>query len=189
MIDQRHRPVVADPVLVTRLFNSTQFAWLWLVVRLYLGYQWLNAGWHKVTGKGWVDGGAAVKGFFTNAIRIPETGKPPISYDWYRSFLQWLLDSGSYSWFAKLVAYGEVIVGIALIFGILTGFAALGGAFMNFNFMLAGTASTNPVLFLAAILLLLAWKAAGHIGVDRWLLPKLGTPWHLGQSDPATRSA
>jgi thiosulfate dehydrogenase (quinone) large subunit len=48
---------------------------------------------------------------------------------------------------------------------------------MNWNFIMAGTASTNALLFLFAILLMLAWKVAGWYGVDRWLLPKLGTPW------------
>jgi thiosulfate dehydrogenase [quinone] large subunit len=52
---------------------------------------------------------------------------------------------------------------------------------MNFNFMLAGTASTNPVLFLAAILLIMAWKVAGWWGLDRFLLPLLGTPWRPGR--------
>ena len=49
---------------------------------------------------------------------------------------------------------------------------------MNMSFLLAGSASTNPVLFTLAIGLILAWKVAGYYGVDRWLLPMLGTPWH-----------
>ena len=51
------------------------------------------------------------------------------------------------------------------------------GALMNMSFLLAGTVSTNPVLFFAGILLILAWKNAGYLGVDRLLLPALGTPW------------
>ena len=66
----------------------------------------------------------------------------------------------------------------ACILGILTGFAAFFGALMNMSFLLAGSASTNPVLFTLAIGLILAWKVAGYYGVDRWLLPMLGTPWH-----------
>ena len=52
------------------------------------------------------------------------------------------------------------------------------GSFMNMSFMLAGSASTNPVMFALAIGVILAWKVAGYYGVDRWLLPMLGTPWH-----------
>jgi thiosulfate dehydrogenase [quinone] large subunit len=68
-------------------------------------------------------------------------------------------------------------VGIALILGAFTGIAAFLGAFMNWNFMMAGSASTNPMLFVIAIGLILAWKVAGYIGLDYFLLPWLGTPW------------
>ena len=89
-------------------------------------------------------------------------------------------DHGWYHWFAWVIALGEVTVGVMLIVGAFTGLAALAGATLNFNFMLAGSASTNPVLFVLAMLLLLGWKVAGWIGVDRWLLPALGTPWSHG---------
>jgi thiosulfate dehydrogenase [quinone] large subunit len=45
------------------------------------------------------------------------------------------------------VAYGELIVGIALLFGAFTGVAAFFGLFMNLNYLLAGTVSINPILF------------------------------------------
>lgn len=169
-----HR-VIGNPKLVRFLFETTRISWLWLIVRVYLGYQWLTAGWGKVTSDGWMKTGEALKGYFMNAVRMEP--RPVITYDWYRNFIQGMIDSGAYVWFAKIVAVGEVLVGLALILGILTGFAAFGGAMMNFNFMLAGTTSTNPVLFLLAVLIMLAWKVAGHWGADRWLLPALGTPW------------
>ena len=83
-----------------------------------------------------------------------------------------------------LITFGEIAVGLGLIFGILTGFAAFFGAFMNMSFLLAGSASTNPVMFTLAIGLILAWKVAGYYGLDRFLLPMLGTPWQPG---PAIR--
>ncbi|MBT4003565.1 MAG: hypothetical protein HOF10_09660 [Chloroflexi bacterium] len=48
---------------------------------------------------------------------------------------------------------------------------------MNWNFMMAGSASTNPMLFVVALGLILAWKVAGYIGADRFLLRWIGTPW------------
>jgi len=48
---------------------------------------------------------------------------------------------------------------------------------MNWNFMMAGTASSNPLLFASGVFLILAWKTAGYWGADRFLLPLLGTPW------------
>jgi thiosulfate dehydrogenase [quinone] large subunit len=44
---------------------------------------------------------------------------------------------------------------------------------------MAGTVSTNPVLLMLAALLMMAWKTAGYIGVDRYLLPRLGVPWRI----------
>ncbi len=125
--------------------------------------------------------GFALKGFWERAIMIPEKGRPPISFDWYRDFLQYLLNTESYTWFGKLIAYGELLIGVALVLGAFVGIAAFFGAFMNWNFMMAGTASINPVLFTLAILLILAWKVAGYVGLDYYLLPLLGTPWKPGR--------
>jgi hypothetical protein len=47
------------------------------------------------------------------------------------------------------------------ILGIFTGLAAFFGAFMNMNYLLPGTVSTNPILLVFAVLLMLAWKTAG----------------------------
>lgn len=181
MAKEKTYQILPDPPYVSKLFGSVRFAWVWAVIRIWLGWQWAVAGWGKVGNPAWVDGGAALRGYLSRAVAIPETGNPQVTYDWYRAFLNFLLEGGHYTWFAKLVAWGELLVGIGLIVGAFTGFAALAGAVMNFSFMLAGTASTNPVLFLAAILLIMAWKTAGWIGVDRWLLPELGTPWAAGE--------
>ena len=75
-----------------------------------------------------------------------------------------------------------MLVGIALIVGIFTGLAAFFGGFMNFNYLMAGTVSLNPLLFVIATWLVLAWKVGGWYGLDRWVLPSLGTPWHPGES-------
>jgi thiosulfate dehydrogenase [quinone] large subunit len=104
-----------------------------------------------------------------------------VAFDWYRDFLLWLLSVGAEGFFGKLITYGQVLVGVALIFGAFVGLAAFFGAFMNWNFMMAGTASTNPMMFLVSLLLVLAWKVAGYYGLDRWLLPALGTPWRPGR--------
>jgi thiosulfate dehydrogenase [quinone] large subunit len=168
---------LADPPLYRAIFANTMMAPAWLIIRLYVGWQWLQAGWHKVQGDGnWLENDG-VRGFWLRIVEVPQEGSPAIRYDWYRDFIQFLLDRGVSGLFSWIIAVGEVSVGIALIIGVFTGFAALGGAFLNMNFLLAGSASTNPVLFLLAILLLLAWKVAGYIGVDRWVLPLVGTPW------------
>ncbi len=64
----------------------------------------------------------------------------------------------------------------ALILGFLAGFSAFMGGVMNVSFLLAGTLSTNPVMFILATWLVLAWRVAGYWGLDYWVLPRLGAP-------------
>jgi len=168
---------VEGPAFSRYLFANTRAGLFWLPIRLFLGLSWLEAGLHKATGGGWLDGGSALRGFWTSAVSIPDKGHPPISYDWYRDFINLLLNGHHEGWFAYVVTFGEIAVGIGLILGALTGIAAFFGALMNMSFLLAGSASSNPVLFTAAIGLILAWRVAGYYGVDRYLLPMLGTPW------------
>ncbi len=169
--------VIEEPPLIQQLLNNPRYSLIWLALRIWLGLQWVEAGLHKIEDPAWTQTGEALKGYWERAVAIPETGRPLISFDWYRDFLQGMLDAGSYIWFAKLVAFGEFFIGIALILGLFVGIAAFFGGFMNWNFMMAGSASTNPLLFVAAITLILAWKVAGYVGADYFLLPILGTPW------------
>ena len=193
ILKQDQKRVIEEPEFVKTLFSSPKFSALWLALRVWLGWKWLDAGLHKLDNPAWMDGGEALKGYWTRAVAIPESGRPAISFDWYRDFIQGLLDAEAYTWFAKLVVYGEVLVGIALIVGAFVGFAAFFGGLMNWNFMMAGSASSNPLLFIAAITLILAWKTAGYIGADYYLLNWIGTPWNrerveteqVGQPQPA----
>lgn len=180
--DMTHRQI-DDPPLARMVFSSPSTAWLWLLARLWLGTQWIEASLHKLSDPAWVTTGEAVRRFWQNAAAVP---RPParvlVTYDWYRVFLQFLLARHAYTWFAPMVAYAELAVGVALVLGLLTGLAAFAGGFMNFNYMLAGTAGTNPVMFVVTVLLILAWKGAGFYGLDRVLLPLLGTPWQPGSA-------
>ncbi len=168
---------VEDPAIVQKLFNNITAAWLWLPLRIWLGWQWIDASMHKINSPAWVQTGDALKGFWSGIVVVPAEGRPAIAFDWYRNFIQAMLDAGTYTWFGKVVAYGELLVGIALIIGAFTGIAAFFGALMNWNFMMAGSASSNPMLFIIAVFIILAWKVAGHFGADYYLLRWLGTPW------------
>jgi thiosulfate dehydrogenase [quinone] large subunit len=102
------------------LFTSSEYAWIWLVARVYLGIQWVEAGWHKMFDPSWMSGGQAVHDFWARIVIVPEQGRPAIAYDWYRQFIQFMLDNGWHVWFGKLIAVGETTVGIALLVGIFT---------------------------------------------------------------------
>jgi thiosulfate dehydrogenase (quinone) large subunit len=170
---------VEGPAFTRFLFNNPRAGLFWLPIRLFVGFQWLEAGWHKINDPAWVgaDAGTAILGFWQNAVAIPEEGRPSITYEWYRTFLQFLIDNNLQVPFSYAIAFGEAAVGLGLLVGALTGIAAFFGALMNMSFLLAGSASSNPVMFTLAIGLMLAWKVAGYYGLDRWLLPLLGTPW------------
>ena len=173
----RRGEIVRDPPLLQKLLNDPRAGWLWLLPRLWLGYQWVESGSGKLSNPGWTQTGEALRGFWANAAKIPETGRPLIAFDWYRAFIQMLLDAQAYTWFSKLVVAGELLIGVALILGAFTGVAALMGGFMNWNFMMAGSASVNPVFFVISVALISAWKVSGYIGADYVLLPWIGTPW------------
>jgi thiosulfate dehydrogenase [quinone] large subunit len=42
---------------------------------------------------------------------------------------------------------------------------------------MAGAASVNGVFFGLSVMLVLAWKIAGYIGLDYYLLPLVGDLW------------
>jgi thiosulfate dehydrogenase (quinone) large subunit len=87
--------MISDPPFAVDLFNNTRWAWLWLILRIYLGYTWLSSGLTKVSNPAWVETGQALRGFWTGAVQVPESpARPPIAFDWYRAFIQWMLDMG-----------------------------------------------------------------------------------------------
>jgi thiosulfate dehydrogenase (quinone) large subunit len=139
--------------------------YLMMFPRVWLGWQWLQAGLEKVSNPAWASG-EPLRGFWLHAVAMPAGERPPIAFDWYRAFIQALLDSYAWPWFAGVVASGELFVGLALLLGLFTPVAAGTGALMNWNYMMAGSASTNPVLFPLALAVLLTGRKAGALGAD-----------------------
>jgi thiosulfate dehydrogenase [quinone] large subunit len=169
-----------DPPVARALFGHVDFAWIWLILRVYAGYEWASAGWEKLHSAAWTgsQAGAAMTGFVNGALQ-EASGAHPAVQNWYASFLHTVVLPHVVAW-SWLITLAEFLVGIALIAGIFTGIAAFFGGMMNMNYLLAGAVSTNPILLLIAFFLVLAWKTAGWWGLDRWILPALGTPWRPG---------
>ncbi len=200
-----------EPPVARRLFASTTFAWLWLLLRLYLGWEWFVSGWAKTFGGtitwkfwdwgndaysltgtancGWIRScvvngqsvprGSAVQGFASSAIKDSEGPHPNVAYSWYVDFLKWVRDHG-YKFLGPAVAITELVVGVLLIIGLFVGIAAFVGMVMNFSYVFAGSAGVNPLFIIISLLLIMAWRVAGWYGLDRVVLPKLGTPWQPG---------
>ena len=200
-----------EPPIARRVFASTTFAWLWLLLRLYLGWEWLVSGWGKTFGGsitwqfwnwgddaysltgtancGWIRSctlngqfvprGSAVQGFAAGAVENAKGPHPDVAYSWYVDFLEWVRDHG-YKFLGPAVAITELVVGVLLIIGLFTGIAAFVGMLMNFSYIFAGTAGVNPLFIIISLILIMAWRVAGWYGLDRVVLPKLGTPWQPG---------
>lgn len=177
--------IIEDPPIARALFNDTRYAWIWLIVRLYVGYEWFSEGLSKVTTPGWAGdkAGAIIVPWIHGALAKTQGAHPDVQ-GWYGAFLAHVVLPNAAAW-SIAVSYGELFVGIGLILGIFTGIAAFFGTVMNGSYLLAGTVSTNPILFALGSLLVLAWKTAGYWGVDRYLLDKLGTPWRVTVDEPA----
>lgn len=153
---------------------------LWLVVRVYLGWLWISAGWDKFNNPAWFGkgAGAGITGFAQGALHktaaFCASGAPchPDVQDWYATFLQHTLLVHPALW-SHVITLGEMAVGVGLILGCLVGVAAFFGFFMNLNFMLAGSVSVNPIMMVLAIVLVLSWRVAGYYGLDSVVLPRL----------------
>jgi thiosulfate dehydrogenase (quinone) large subunit len=167
---------IPEPNITRFLFADTRMAPVWLILRLWLGYEWLHAALGKWIEGGWVGQGAggAVKGFAQGAIAQTKGEFPQVT-GWYASFLEHVVVPNA-ALFSYLVIFGETLIGIALILGAFTGIAAFFGVFMNASFIFAGTAGANPLMALVAILIVLAWRVAGLWGLDRFILPAIGVP-------------
>ncbi len=171
-----------NPGMIDALFNRTIFSWLWLIVRIYVGIQWLSASIVKLTSPAWMNSGEALKIVWTNSVFVPTAPeRPVIYYDWFRNLIQALLDQQSYIWFAKFVAIGEFMVGLALILGFMVGVTAFIGGIMHMGLLLEGSIGAAPVLLILEVLLIIAWKTAGYYGLDRYFFNFIGAPWKPGR--------
>lgn len=139
--------------------------WLLTVLRVYIGYKWITGGWGKLTG------GFDASGFLQGALAQAGGDHPAVQPLWANFLEHFAIPNVGI--FNVLVPIGEFAVGLGLILGMFTTFAALMGMVMNFAFLFSGTVSTNPYLILAEIFIVVAALNAGKIGLDRWVIPYL----------------
>lgn len=156
------------------LRKSTIASVLLLLVRLYLGYSWLTAGYHKI-----VDGFDS-SGFLQGAL-AKSTGEHPAVQAWWGTFLESFAIPNA-GIFNVLIPWGEFLVGLGLLLGCFTTAAAFFGIVMNFAFLFSGTVSTNAQMVLLTIFILAAGYNAGRFGLDRYVVPFLRKTF--GQKTP-----
>lgn len=101
-------------------FTKKKTAHLWPItlLRVYTGVFFLKYGFGKVTNPDFADG---MSGFVSGNLEK--------SFGFMRPFLESVVLPNS-GVFAFLVAWGEVFLGVALVLGLATRYAAIAGAFM-----------------------------------------------------------
>jgi thiosulfate dehydrogenase [quinone] large subunit len=135
------------------------------LLRIYLGFQWLNSGWSKLTGEGFT-----AEGFLRGALG-QTTGDHPSVLPLWGGFIE-NVALPNVTTFNYLVVYGEIAVGIALILGLFTRTALIFSLIMNFAFMFSGSTGVNPYYVLYAFILLIGGRNTGKYGVDGLIIAK-----------------
>jgi thiosulfate dehydrogenase (quinone) large subunit len=148
-----------------KLLNGRIVAAFLTILRIWLGLQWLQAGYSKLSSD------FDVSGFLQGAI-AGASGENPRVQGWYAGFLEGVA-LPNIDLFNILVPWGEFLVGLGLIIGLATTPALLAGAFMNLNFIMAGVgfASLDSKLFVLAIILVFIGKGRYYYGLDRFVIP------------------
>jgi thiosulfate dehydrogenase (quinone) large subunit len=164
-----------------------------LAARLYVGWEFLYAGWLKAT-NGWYTqsaGTAEVKGILAGAIaQSHATAQNP--FPAVPHWFGWLADN-VFSSHAELISYlvvtGELAVGVGLILGLFVRLSAFFGVVLNSLFMYAGAlgAGLNPEMVVLGMVVLMGPADAVYAAsADRYLVPRLRERLHRGaQTDGA----
>ena len=149
-----------------------RFKWAWgerrsemsmTGLRWALGLLWINSALGKILSTTYYGGFAATnKGF---AAKTP--------FGWYKDFLNAAVIPNA-DWFAYFLAYGELLVGVALVLGLFTHVGAVAGFFMNLNFWLAsgyagGSGGSVNILMATTMVFILVTPAAKWFTLDRWI--------------------
>ena len=136
-------------------------------LRIALGVFFFKAGWEKLT-SGFISKNMLLTIFNDWVQHVPNA--------WYKNFLLDYAIPHS-TLFSYLVTYGEIMVGIALIFGIMIRGTALVAMFMNLNYELAsgwrpGAGALINKIFLVCEMVVLLSAAGRSFGIDRILHKK-----------------
>ena len=149
-------------------FRSARLrTWPIVVLRVYTGAFFLYFGARKVVNPGFTDG---LRGF------ISSVSDSTVAF--YRPFLDSVVAPNA-GVFAFLVSFGEVFLGVALIVGLATRYAAFAGAFLVLNFWLAKgqgplDAQNHDVIWFVILVVLGGLHAGRTFGLDRKLSKRYG---------------
>lgn len=154
-------------------YSETWVGYSIVGLRLVMGYIILSAGLEKLAEEGWTNpGGFSAEGFLVHGV---EEANPLKGLFLFFADHLWLVD--------PLVMWTQILIGIALLFGIFLRLAAFGGALQMIFFWMGawegGLMAGLPVehgyvidsSFVYALVLfgLGAWGAGRILGLDAWI--------------------
>lgn len=154
-------------------YSETWVAYSILALRVVMGYVILSAGLGKLAEEGWTNpGGFSAEAFLVHGV--DEANPLKDMYVFFADHL-WLVD--------PLVMWTQILIGLALVFGVFLRLAAFGGALQMIFFwigaweggLMAGLPVAHGYLidssFVYALVLfgLGAWGAGRILGLDAWL--------------------
>jgi uncharacterized membrane protein YphA (DoxX/SURF4 family) len=137
--------------------------WALTILRAYLGVAFLSAASNK-TFSWWASWPQNMASFLTSKLND--------AYGFYRPFLAGVV-LPHVAFFSRAVALSEVVVGMALLFGAGTRFAAAGGLVLVGNYALAqGEIPWQPggdQAFFFGLIVVFITNAGRAFGIDTWL--------------------
>ena len=136
--------------------------WPIVLLRVYTGIFFLYYGWSKISNDKFADG---VAGFL---------GSQENTFGFYRPFVDSVVIPNK-GLFAVLVTFGELALGIALILGLATRYAAFAGAFLVANFWFAKgqgllSAQNHDIIWLIILIVLGGLHAGRVMSLDQKLV-------------------
>jgi thiosulfate dehydrogenase (quinone) large subunit len=180
-----------EPAVARFLFADVRAGRVWLFVRLYLAMQWLGGGFEKLVSPDWTGdrAGAGLGNFIESTLGLAGAQHRQVE-GWYAALLRDVVLPHAAA-VGQVVTIAEIAIGLCLLLGAFTGIAAAAGIVLNSSYALAGAIGIDPLMILLEVLIVVAWRTAGWVGLDRRLLPAIGTPWQPGTRfarRPAARS-
>ena len=133
-----------------------------VLLRVYLGVVFLVAALPKLQ-----------QDFTPGLTRFVQQVASQKAHEFYRPFAEQVVLPNA-SVFAALVTWGELLVGVTLVLGLLTRFSAAVAVVLTLNYMFAKgawfwTPSSNDAAFVAIALALLIGAAGRTLGLDSFL--------------------
>jgi thiosulfate dehydrogenase [quinone] large subunit len=180
---------------LARVYLDKDWSIAYLAARLFVGWEFLYAGWDKAT-TNWYSGagGAEVKGFLGGAVAQSHASAkvpfPNVSH-WFAWTANNVFLSHSHM-ISYLVVTAELCIGVGLIFGLFLRLSALFGVLMNALFLFSGSLSAglNPEMVILGMAVLLGVAPGLYaLSLDGSVLSLLRMGKRKLHADPATTPA